>query len=95
MSREHRHILFCWLALLGLGALQCSAAFLPLLPTWRPLLLLPSLGMVALVAVMFMGVRKAPSIARGFAIAALFWLTILLGLAMIDPLTRTMYPVVG
>lgn len=95
MSREHRHILFCWVALLVLGALECAAAFLPMPPSFHPLLLLPSLGMVALVGVMFMGVRKAPDIARGFAIAALFWLTVLLGLGMMDPLTRTVYPVVS
>ena len=93
MSREHRHILCCWLALLILGALECAAAFLPLQPSYRPLLLLPSLVMVALVASMFMGVGNAPTIARGFAIAALFWLTILLGLGMMDPLTRTVYRV--
>ena len=30
-------------------------------------------------------------IARGFAVAGIFWLAVLLGLAMTDPLTRTIY----
>lgn len=39
-----------------------------------------------------MRVRSAPDIAHGFAIAGVFRLTVLLGLAMMDPLTRTIYP---
>jgi cytochrome c oxidase subunit IV len=92
MSDDHRHLLTCWLVLLVLGAIGFGAAFLPLKGSFRPLLLLPSLCMVAVVALMFMGARAAPSIARGFALAALFWLTVLLGLGMIDPLTRAIYP---
>ena len=91
MSREHRHLLMCWLALLGVGALECGIAFVPFAPSLRPLLLLPAIGMAALVALMFMGIRAAPAIARGFAMAALFWLTILLGLGMMDPLTRAVF----
>jgi cytochrome c oxidase subunit 4 len=93
MSREHRHLLLCWLGLLAIAALELGVSFIPFASSWRPLLLLPALGMVALVALMFMGIRAAPSIARGFAIAGLFWLTILLGLGMMDPLTRAMFAV--
>jgi len=50
--------------------------------------------MVAVVGIVFMRVTASPAIARGFAIAALFWLIIILGLGMMDPLTRTIYPVV-
>jgi hypothetical protein len=49
--------------------------------------------MAATVAVGFMRVRSGPAIVRGFAVAALFWLTILLGLSASDPLTRATYPV--
>lgn len=37
---------------------------------------------------------SAPAIARCFAIAGMFWLTILLGLALTDPLTRAVCVVV-
>ncbi len=93
MSREHRHLLLCWLVLLALAAIECGVSFIPFQRFWRPLLMLPALAMVSLVALMFMGIRAAPSIARGFAIAGLFWLTILLGLGMMDPLTRTVLAV--
>jgi hypothetical protein len=35
----------------------------------------------------------APHIARGFAVAGVFWLAVLLGLAIMDPTTRTFYAV--
>jgi cytochrome c oxidase subunit IV len=96
MSREHRQLLLCWLALLVLTALEFGAAFLPVGRGWRPLLLLPpACCMAALVCVMFMDVRRGPALVRGFAIAGLFWLAVLLGLGMVDPLTRAVYPAMG
>jgi cytochrome c oxidase subunit 4 len=95
MSREHRRLLGCWVALLALGAIEFGCAFTPIGRAFRPLLLLPALCMAALVALMFMGVRSGPAIVRGFAVASLFWLTILLGLGMMDPLTRAIYPALG
>lgn len=95
MSQEHRHLLVCWLALLTLAAIELGTSFVPFGRAYRPLLLLPALMMVALVALMFMGIKAAPAIARGFAVAALFWLTILLGLGMMDPLTRAVFPATG
>ena len=44
---------------------------------------------------MFMDVRRGPALVRFFAIAGLFWLAILLGLGMVDPLTRAVYPAIG
>jgi cytochrome c oxidase subunit 4 len=95
MSRKHRHLLICWLALLTVAAIEFGCAFSPLARLYRPLLLLPALCMVALVAFMFMGVRNGPAIVRIFAIAGVVWLTILLGLGMMDPLTRAIYPAFG
>jgi hypothetical protein len=88
MSRDHRELVGCWLALLALGAIEFGMTWLPFLPSYRPLLLLPAFVMVALVGLMFMGARVSATIARGFAIAALFWLAVLPGLGMVDPLTR-------
>ena len=91
MSAPHRQLFVCWLALLVLACIGLGCSFLPLPRGYRPMLLLPALLMVALVGLMFMRVQSGPAIVRCFAIAGLFWLTILLGLGMMDPLTRAIY----
>jgi preprotein translocase subunit SecG len=49
--------------------------------------------MVATVAIGYMEVRRGSVLARTFAIAAMFWLLVLLALGTADPLTRTDYRV--
>ena len=84
-----------WKVISDMGAIEFGCGFAPIGRSYRPLLLFPALCMVGLVALMFMGVPRGPAIVRGFAVAGLFWLTILLGLGMIDPLTRAIYPALG
>jgi hypothetical protein len=93
MSKLHRHLLFGWLGLMALAAIEFGCGFLPLARPLRPLLLVPALAMVAMVAFLFMRVGTGPAIVRGFAIACVFWLIILVGLGMMDPMTRAIYPV--
>lgn len=95
MRRRHRFNLLIWLALLIVAVLEFGFSFAPIPAGARPILMLPAVLMVALVALGYMRLLTAPEIARGFAIAGLFWLTILLGLAMTDPLTRSVYAVIG
>jgi cytochrome c oxidase subunit 4 len=95
MTRAHRQLLLCWAGLLLLAAAEFGCATVRFDRSYRPLLLLPALAMVALMALMFMRVRSGVAVVRVFAIAGLFWLTILLGLGMMDPLTRAIYPVVA
>lgn len=95
MSKQHHHLLFAWVFLLILGVVEFGAAQASFAPSLRPLLMLPALCMVAIVGVMFMELPRGPGINRIFAIAALFWLTILLGLGMMDPLTRAVYSLTG
>jgi caa(3)-type oxidase subunit IV len=76
-----------------LGGVQFAASFLPLPTGARPLLILPSVVMATLVALGFMRLLSAPAIARCFAIAGVSWLAILVGLAMMDPLTRAVYAI--
>jgi hypothetical protein len=95
MSSAHRHALFCWIALLLLAAAELVGSFVHFGRSARELLLIPALVMVLLVGLMFMRLSRAPYVARGFALAGLLWLLLLLGLGTMDPMTRAVYPVVG
>ena len=95
MPPEFRRLLSAWVLLLALGTGQFAASFLPLSRSERPLLLILSVLMVGVVAVVFMRVGSGPTIVRGFAVAGLFWLILLLGLGSVDPLTRTDYYIRG
>jgi cytochrome c oxidase subunit IV len=93
MRTHLRRLVWTWVALLVLLALQFGATFVPFSPALRPLLLVPSALMLATVATMFMQIGRGPALVRVFAAAGLLWLTILLGLGSVDPLTRTDYSV--
>ena len=93
MSAGHRHALFAWLGLLLLAAAEFGGSFLHFDRSLRPLLLLPALAMVALVGLTFMRARHSIAPARGFVLAGLLWLLLLLGLGTMDPLTRAFYSV--
>jgi caa(3)-type oxidase subunit IV len=91
MRRQHRFNLLIWLGLLVLAAVEFGVSYLPVSAGIRPILLLPAIIMACLVS-FYMRLPSAPPIARAFAIAGVFWLTVLLGLAMMDPMTRALYP---
>jgi cytochrome c oxidase subunit IV len=88
---ELRHLLLTWLLLLLLGGAEFATSFLPLPRALRPLLIIPAALMVLGVAIGFMEVRRGSALVRAFAVAAVLWLLILLGLGSVDPLTRTDY----
>jgi caa(3)-type oxidase subunit IV len=91
--RQVQRLVTVWLCLLALGGVEVAASFLPLPHAWRPLVLVPGVLMAIVVGISFMEVKKGPPIVRAFALAALFWLLILLGLGSADPLTRKSFPV--
>jgi caa(3)-type oxidase subunit IV len=93
MRKRHRLHLLVWLALLCVAMLEFGASFLPIPAGARTILALSAAMMACLVAIGYMRLLGAPVIARGFAVAGIFWLAVLLGLAMNDPLTRTIYAV--
>ncbi len=95
MKSQHRSDLLTWVALLAVASVEIGVSFLAIPTGLRPILILPSVGMAAIVALGYMRLLTAPDIAKGFAIAGIFWLTVLLGLAMTDPLTRAVYAVIG
>jgi cytochrome c oxidase subunit 4 len=84
-------LLIAWVLLLGLLGIEFGVAMLSFAPWLRALILLPAMAMAVIVGVVFMEVGRGPVVARGFAVAGLFWLLVLLGLGSMDPLTRTDY----
>jgi hypothetical protein len=95
MSAQIWPLLRCWLLLLLLGGIEIALSYLPLGRSLRPLLMIPAGLMIIAVAVGFMEIRRGSVLMRAFALGALFWLLILLGLGSADPLTRMDYPVPG
>ena len=91
MSRRLRQLVLAWILLMVLLAIQIGVSFLPLGQSSRPLVLIPAVLMVAVVGTVFMEVGRGPEIIRLFAVAALLWLSILLGLGSLDPMTRIIY----
>ena len=92
MTGPFTRLLVCWVALLVLGVIEFACSFIALGHGLRPILELPALGMAAIVVLVFMRVGSGPAIIRGFAVAGVFWLIILLGLGTMDPMTRAVYP---
>ena len=86
-------LLVTWLLLLVLLGIEFAASLLHLAPWLRTLILLPALLMEALVVAVFMEIGRGPMIVRGFAVAGVVWLSVLLGLSSMDPMTRTDYHV--
>lgn len=93
MMRLARPIVAVWLALGALYGLELGGAFTGFGHLFGGFLLVPAAIMVLLVGLFFMRVRESGGLAKFFAIAAIFWLLVLLGMGSIDPMTRTDYPV--
>jgi len=93
MRRILRLVALVWLALMALLGLELGGSLAGLGHAFSGLLLLPAGLMVVLVGLYFMRVRESGGLARFFALAAIFWLVVLLGLGSIDPMTRHDYPV--
>lgn len=93
MSRILAPIAAVWLALAGLFALELAGALTGFGHVFGGFLLVPAAVMVALVGRFYMRIRESGGLATFFALAAVFWLLVLLGLGSIDPMTRTDYPV--
>jgi cytochrome c oxidase subunit 4 len=83
-----RRLLIAWVGLIALLAIEVAVSLIPWTPASRPLLLIPAVLMVMVVAIEFMEITRAPRIARLFAGAGLLWLVILLALGCLDAMTR-------
>ena len=94
MTKQHRQNLLIWMGLLLVGAAEIAISQIPMPRGARPLLMTPAVLMAVLIGLGYMRLASAPPIARAFAIAGMFWLVVLLSLAMMDPLTRAFYGVI-
>jgi cytochrome c oxidase subunit 4 len=90
--RPPRIVLLVWFGLLTLLALTVFAAYLPLAAFNTVVALGIAATKAALVAAIFMELRERNSLRLAFAIAGLFWLGILLWLALSDYVTRPNFP---
>jgi hypothetical protein len=59
----------------------------------RPVVLIPALAMIGVVLAGFMRLGRGSVLVRGFAVAALVWLIVLLGLGSLGTMTRNVFPV--
>jgi cytochrome c oxidase subunit 4 len=84
-----RVLLLSWLGLLSLLAITVFAAYQPLGVFNTGLSLAIATAKALLVAVIFMELRRASALTLAVAAAGLFWLAIMLWLAMGDYVTRS------
>ncbi|MEK4031873.1 hypothetical protein WOC76_00135 [Methylocystis sp. IM3] len=88
MGARLRQLTLAYGALLLLLAFEIWISFQQFDRALRPLILAPAALMSGLIALFFMELDRGRELARLFAVAALLWLAILLGLGGLDPLTR-------
>jgi hypothetical protein len=91
MPPGFRRLLLGWIALVLLWALEFGASLIHMPASMRPVLLVVAAGMLSVVGFIFMHVSCGPIVVRGFAVMAIFWLIVLIGLGSMDPLTRAQY----
>lgn len=91
MRRRLRRLVLGWAGLMVLLGIELGLSFSPLGNSFRSVVLIPAVLMVAIVGTVFMEIEQGPGIVRLFAVASLVWLSILLGLGSLDPMTRVMY----
>ena len=93
MIRTLARLGLVWVLLMALAGAEFVVSGRHIPAGSRPLLLVFALAMVAVVAFGFMNLGRAPTIAKAFAVAAVFWLIVLFGMGSMDALTRNWYPV--
>ncbi len=93
MTRALVKLILAWVFLMAVAGGEFVVSGIQMQSANRPLLLLFAATMVFTVAMMFMHLGRAPMVAKGFAVAAIFWLIVLFGMGSMDALTRSWYPV--
>ena len=89
-SRPYRPYAITWAALVMLLIVEVVVTRVLNRGNLAPLF---GVAMAGTVAMMFMDLRRSNNLTRIFAIAGVFWLIVLLGLGVLDPVTRVQVPV--
>lgn len=85
-------LIVSWLALLGLLGATVLLAYLPISPFHASVAITIAVVKALIVAANFMELRQRDGLTIAFAGAGLFWLGIMLWLALADFLTRPGFP---
>ncbi|MEO9191774.1 MAG: hypothetical protein ABI224_17480 [Acetobacteraceae bacterium] len=93
MTRSLVKLTLVWVFLMAVAGAEFVVSGVRMEMANRPVLLCFAAVMVATIAFAFMHLGRAPTVAKGFAVAAVFWLIVLFGMGSMDALTRDWYPV--
>lgn len=93
MIRSLVKLTVTWAFLMAVAGGEFLASGMQMEMARRPVLLFFAGTMIFTVGMMFMHLNRAPMVAKGFAVAAMFYLILLFGLGSMDALTRSWYPV--
>ncbi|HJS86329.1 MAG TPA: hypothetical protein VJ779_12800 [Acetobacteraceae bacterium] len=93
MTRQLLKLTLTWAFLMAVAGGEFVVSGMQMEMANRPVLLFFAGTMVFTVAMMFMHLATAPVVAKGFAVAGVFWLIVLFGFGAADMLTRNWYPV--
>jgi caa(3)-type oxidase subunit IV len=83
--RPYRPYVIAWFVLVLLVGAQLLVARVLNHGNFAPLI---GVAMAGIVAFVFMDLRRSNNLTRIFAIGGVFWLIILIGLGILDPVTR-------
>lgn len=95
MIRQVVVLTVTWVFLMALAGAEFMVSGLELGLANRAVILAFALAMLTTIAMMFMRLYSAPTLAKVFALMAVVWIVLLFGLGSMDALTRSWYPVVG
>ncbi len=93
MTRQLLKLTLVWAFLMAIAGGEFLVSGMQMHIANRPVLLFFAGVMLFTVAMAFMHLGSAPVVAKGFAVAGVFWLIVLLGFGSADILTRNWYPV--
>ncbi|MDQ2803457.1 MAG: hypothetical protein M3Y41_12520 [Pseudomonadota bacterium] len=82
-----------WVFLLAVAGAEFMVSGMRMRMANRAVLLAFAGVMVVTIALAFMRLLSAPTVAKGFAVATMFWLFVLFGMGSMDALTRNWYSV--
>jgi hypothetical protein len=93
MIRELLKVGIAWAVMMGLAGAEFVVSGYQLGQANRPVVIALTFAIIVVLAFMFMELRRAPTIAKAFAVMAVFWMIVLCGWGSMDALTRSWYPV--